>query len=117
MGIGARRGHELELLHCEDLAPREPRELRRGDDRDGHHRVAEPLAEALASSFAKMRGVPNVPWLFASFGVIRMTQMPAVTVEMGYLTNAEEARLFKSEQFKDKCAGAILNGLIQYVSG
>ena len=71
----------------------------------------------MASAFKKMRGIRNVPWLFASFGVIRMTRMPAVTVELGYLTNSDEAKLFKQEKFREKCAEAILDGLISYVRG
>jgi N-acetylmuramoyl-L-alanine amidase len=76
---------------------------------------SKPLAEAVASSFGKMRRIP-VPALFASFGVIRMTQMPAVTVEMGYLTNKDEAKLFKRDKFRDQCAQAMLDGLIQYLA-
>lgn len=46
--------------------------------------------------------------------VTRETKMPAVIVEMAFLTNREEERLASIEEHRQKGAQAIFNGLIRY---
>ncbi len=49
-----------------------------------------------------------------SFYVIRNAQMPAVLLELGYMTNsAEEARI-KSADFQNRAAQSIANSIIEY---
>ncbi len=48
--------------------------------------------------------------------VLRKTRMPAVLVEVGFLTNPLENELLNSEEFRSKCARAIADGVTQYIN-
>ncbi len=41
--------------------------------------------------------------------------MPAVLMEVSFITNPAEAKLLQSESYLDKIATEIVNGLISYV--
>ncbi len=72
--------------------------------------LAEMLQEKMvAKTGARDRGVKFAP-LF-----IRRAQMPAVLVEVGFLTNHEEARLLRSLSYQSKIADAILEALLQFL--
>lgn len=45
------------------------------------------------------------------YPLLNMISVPAVSVEVGYLTNKQEAKLLKSEKYQDKIALGILKGI------
>jgi len=47
----------------------------------------------------------------ANFAVLKSTQMPAILVECGFMTNKEEATLLKSDAYRKTCAVAITKGI------
>lgn len=47
--------------------------------------------------------------------VTRETKMPAVIAELGFLTNKNEAALFKTDEYHQKCAEALAHGIKRYV--
>jgi len=47
----------------------------------------------------------------ANFAVLRSTNMPAILVECGFMTNKEEAALLKSDAYRKTCAVAITKGI------
>ncbi|WP_066172840.1 cell wall-binding repeat-containing protein [Bacillus marinisedimentorum] len=49
-----------------------------------------------------------------SFYVIRNAQMPAVLLELGYMTNRDEERLIKSDSRQQKAAEGVTQGIINY---
>ncbi len=51
----------------------------------------------------------------ARFVVLREAWMPAVLVEVGYVTNEEEARRLASADYREAVADAIANGIVTYV--
>jgi N-acetylmuramoyl-L-alanine amidase len=56
----------------------------------------------------KNRGVKR-----ANFQVLRDTKMTAILVECGFMTNEEEAVLLKSDDYRRKCAEAIVKGIVE----
>lgn len=79
-----------------------------------HAGEAYPLAEDILRGLHEATGLPNRgvminPGLY----VLRRTQMPAVLVEMGFITNPEEARLLS--QRPDLFAKGIYNGILAYL--
>jgi len=50
----------------------------------------------------------------ASFLVIRQTSMPSVLVELGFLSNAQEESLMRTNEFRQNAADAIVRGLQDY---
>ncbi len=56
------------------------------------------------------RGLKEESWF-----VVRKAKMPSVLVEVGFLTNAEEARLLADPSYLQKVAKGIYNGIIAFV--
>ncbi|MEC0207207.1 N-acetylmuramoyl-L-alanine amidase [Paenibacillus lautus] len=69
--------------------------------------IHKHLIEAIG---LKDRGVKN-----GSLQVIRETTMPAVLLEIGFLSNPEEEVALFSDSFQDKAAQAIVDGIKEYV--
>jgi N-acetylmuramoyl-L-alanine amidase len=57
----------------------------------------------------KNRGVKQ-----AGFAVLRLSYMPSVLIETGFLTNTEERTYLKSEAGQKKVANAIYNAVLEY---
>ncbi|MBS4031898.1 MAG: stage II sporulation protein D [Clostridiales bacterium] len=51
----------------------------------------------------------------ASFYVLRYTAMPAILVEVAFITNRKEENLLAGDDFREKTADALLSGIIDYV--
>ena len=56
------------------------------------------------------RSIVNSPRL----AVLRRTYMPAVLIEVGYMSNAKERELIVTEAFQTNVVDGIVNGIIQY---
>jgi N-acetylmuramoyl-L-alanine amidase len=69
-------------------------------------RVHEALGEVTGAS---SRGVKQAP-----FRVLVGAAMPAVLVEVGFLSNAEEEKLLVNDAYQGRVAGAILRGMARY---
>ncbi|HSX12406.1 MAG TPA: N-acetylmuramoyl-L-alanine amidase, partial [Rhabdochlamydiaceae bacterium] len=50
-----------------------------------------------------------------NFQVIRDTQMPAVLVEAGFITNDDERNLLRTEIYLDRIAKGIAQGVEKYL--
>ncbi|MEG1880495.1 MAG: N-acetylmuramoyl-L-alanine amidase, partial [Oscillospiraceae bacterium] len=51
----------------------------------------------------------------ANFAVLRLTNMPAVLVELGYLSNSTEALNLNSPAWQKAVAKAIFEGIYKFV--
>ena len=58
--------------------------------------------------------MPDLGIKHAPFVVLVGTQVPSVLVEIGFLSNASDAALLKTEHFRDSVAAAIASAVIQY---
>lgn len=72
------------------------------------------LAQAICKSAdhdldTRIIGVKN-----ANFQVLRNTRMPAVLIEVGFLSNAKEERLLKNNYYRQKIAENITEGILNY---
>ncbi|MDD5645052.1 MAG: N-acetylmuramoyl-L-alanine amidase [bacterium] len=65
--------------------------------------------EVVKSAQVKNRGVKE-----ARFYVLRNTDMPAVLVEVGFISNADESVLLLHEDYRQKIAEGIASGVIKY---
>jgi N-acetylmuramoyl-L-alanine amidase len=69
-------------------------------------RINEELAEVTGS---QGRGIKQAP-----FRVLVGAGMPAVLVEIAFISNAEEERLLTSEAYQNKVAAALVRGIARY---
>jgi N-acetylmuramoyl-L-alanine amidase len=71
-----------------------------------------PLAAAVHREVLRLMGTPDRHVRHRGFYVIRKTNCPAVLVEPGFLTNADEVRRLDSSAFQDRLAGALAKAII-----
>ncbi|MBX9590669.1 MAG: N-acetylmuramoyl-L-alanine amidase [Hyphomonadaceae bacterium] len=50
----------------------------------------------------------------AAFVVLKTAKMPSILIELGYITNAEDAQQLKSDQWRDKVSGSIVTAIDSY---
>ena len=72
------------------------------------------LAASIQREMDKSLAYPGRKIMAEDFFVLRMTKMPSVLVEVGFLTNPAEEKLLLDENYQDKVVAAIYNGIINY---
>ncbi len=77
--------------------------------------TSERLAQSIVDSVSNELGSRNRGVMQANFAVLRRTAMPAVLVELGYLTNATEALNLNSPAWQRAVADAIFEGIVDAV--
>lgn len=75
-----------------------------------------PLAQKIHYELIKetgmfSRGIKQRPDLI----VLKHTEMPAVLVELGFMSNSLDMNIMETEDFRNACAKAISNGIIAYI--
>lgn len=74
------------------------------------------LAASIQQEFDKDLVNPGRVIMPEDFFVLRMTKMPSVLAEVGFLTNPKEEQLLMSDAYQNKVALAIYNGIIRYLA-
>mgnify|MGYP001350294835 CR=1 FL=1 len=75
--------------------------------------AAVALANAVQRQLVRATGRPDRGVKSANFHVLRETRMTAILVECGFMTNRTEAELLKSDEYRRKCAAAIVAGIAE----
>ena len=76
---------------------------------------AEKLANIVQSKLIDYTGRSNRGVKTGNLHMVRETKMPAILCECGFMDNREEAELLKSEEYRQKCANAIADGILEYL--
>jgi N-acetylmuramoyl-L-alanine amidase len=80
-----------------------------GNDRFGHSSpTGERFAGLVQREITARTGLANLGTHGMTWDVLRYTQMPAVRIELGYLTSPHDAALLGSQRFRESCADAIV---------
>jgi len=72
------------------------------------------LAEIVHKHMVSGTKLPNRGVKTANFHVLRETNMPAVLVECGYMTNKGDAVLLKSDAYRSECAEELARAVCEY---
>jgi spore germination protein YaaH/N-acetylmuramoyl-L-alanine amidase len=72
------------------------------------------LAQSLQSALVKATGMVDKGVMTGSFAVIRRTSMPAVLLEIGFMSNRTEERALTTETTRRAAAQGILNGVCAF---
>jgi len=78
--------------------------------------VESRLAQALGDSVMERLRCESRGLKIANFYVVRNVDFPAVLVECGFLSNAEDAKLLADESYRDRLAQALTAGIAAYRS-
>lgn len=76
--------------------------------------VAENFAFAVNTALVNEINTRDLGIFTANFAVLRLTRMPAILVELAFLSNPEEAELLATESFRQKCAVGVSQGIIDF---
>ncbi len=77
--------------------------------------TAEGLAKSVQAELVKELKLRDRGVNYANFAVLRLTDMPAILVELAFISNNKEATLLKNPDFQKRCALAIANGLNYFI--
>ncbi|MFA6186045.1 MAG: N-acetylmuramoyl-L-alanine amidase [Phycisphaerae bacterium] len=77
---------------------------------------AMKLADSINTQMSKT-GIPSRGRKEADYRVLKLSQCPAVLIEMGYLSNYWEANQLRDKNMQQKIATAITGGVINYFGG
>ncbi len=83
------------------------------DTMNRSRRFAATLLKSLDPNIALLPG----PLRSAGFAVLTAADVPAVLVEMGYLSHSQDARLLTSDMHRKRMAGSLLRAVDGYFSG
>ena len=72
------------------------------------------LAEVVQDSMTQSLRMPNRGVKQAGFYVLGGAAMPAILIEIGFVTNPKEERRLKESRYRDEIARAIFSGLAEY---
>jgi len=86
------------------------RELRTFD----HQHWSSLLAEGLQSEMEDVHSGPNRGVKQGPLAVLTNALMPAVLVEVGYISNREEERVLSRGEFQREIAGALAQGIREF---
>ncbi|MGK7901206.1 MAG: N-acetylmuramoyl-L-alanine amidase [Hormoscilla sp.] len=73
------------------------------------------LARTIHENILRRTGIPDRRLRRARFYVLRKTSMPAVLVETGFVTGADDAVRLRNPAYRRRMAEAIAEGILQYV--
>ncbi|GKV68750.1 putative N-acetylmuramoyl-L-alanine amidase YrvJ [Sporosarcina sp. NCCP-2716] len=77
----------------------------------------QPFAAALNDGLAGTLDLNNRGTQSANYLVLRENRLPAVLIELGFLSNSSEERVLTSPYFREQAAQGIYKGLLQYFDG
>lgn len=77
--------------------------------------IAEDLAATVNTALVSRIETPDLGIFTANFAVLRKTRMPAILVELAFLSNPQEADLLASDTFREQCAVGIAEGINNFV--
>ncbi|MQL52965.1 cell wall hydrolase [Desulfofundulus thermobenzoicus] len=80
-------------------------------------RESQKLAEAIQVELNRQLVDSGRQALAGDFYVCRNSQMPAVIVEVGFLSHENESRKLLDPAYQERAARAILQGVLNYISG
>ncbi len=114
----------LELAQKENRNNEDPGEAIQSDElkmilwnmaQTEHIRESSKLAEYIQHELNELLGTRNRGVKQAPFRVLMRTAMPAVLIETVFISNANEEKKLQSEEFLDKIAFAIYNGVSKFI--
>lgn len=100
-------------FHCNAAGPESARgieTLYHPKSKEGKKLAAAIQKELIAATDTPDRGIKERDNLY----VLNKTHMPAVLIEMGFITNTEEERLLNDRAYQKKLIEAVLKGIRKY---
>lgn len=78
--------------------------------------TAQRFAETVNTALVNVINLRNIGTFARNLAVLRLTRMPAILVELAFVSNPTEAALLSTPSFRQDCAVGIANGIIEFTS-
>ena len=78
--------------------------------------IAQSFADVVNTSLVRQIELRDIGTFSANFAVLRLTRMPAILVEVAFISNPYEASLLATPSFRQNCAVGIFNGIIEFTT-
>jgi N-acetylmuramoyl-L-alanine amidase len=79
--------------------------------------ISVRFASALVEDMDGVMPLNSNPWRRAAFRVLKAPDVPSVLLELGYLSNAEDEKLFHSEEWPENEARAVAEAIEEFFEG
>ncbi|PAF28724.1 N-acetylmuramoyl-L-alanine amidase family protein [Paenibacillus sp. 7516] len=76
---------------------------------------SKTLADVLHTHIMPAAGLKDRGVKMVSLHVTRETSMPAVLLELGFMSNPTDEALMLTEDYQDRCAEAIVDGIVEFL--
>ena len=80
----------------------------------GAQRASRMLADVMLRSMVRSTEAKNRGVRQANFAVLKEALMPAVVIEMGYISNPDEEALLRQAGYRERVAFGIFDGLVKW---
>ena len=84
---------------------------------DNEHPASKVVAEKIQEQLVEKLGPNRRRALAADYMLLKSTNIPSVTVEVGFLSNPREEQLLATAEYREQLAEAIFLGTIIYLAG
>ncbi|MCD8239605.1 MAG: N-acetylmuramoyl-L-alanine amidase [Clostridiales bacterium] len=78
--------------------------------------TAMRFAETVNNALVAQINLRDIGIFARNLAVLRLTRMPAILVELAFVSNPEEAALLETADFCQSCAVGLANGIIEFTS-
>lgn len=75
---------------------------------------SERLAKAVEARLATATQLKSLGVKTNDFVVVRESQMPGILIELGFLSNFEEEKILRTDEYRERAARGIFEGIIDY---
>jgi N-acetylmuramoyl-L-alanine amidase len=83
---------------------------------DANQERTSVFTRSVIEYMGQSTGLKDSPDRSAAFRVLKTAQVPAVLIELAYVSNAEDAQLLRSDSWRDKVSGSIVTAVENYFS-
>ena len=111
-GRGVARG--IETYYYQSQADRVPKINKENHNNAERLERSRKLANKVQQNLLYQTGANDRGVKRASFTVLRETSIPSILVELGFMDNPEERNKIKTNEYQERLANGIVDGIVEY---
>ena len=111
-GRGVARG--IETYYYQSQADRVPKINKENHNNAERLERSRKLANKVQQNLLYQTGANDRGVKRASFTVLRETSIPSILVELGFIDNPEERNKIKTNEYQERLANGIVDGIVEY---
>lgn len=110
----ASNGHSFVSIHTNSLSNSQAHGTETFWNRSHQHAQSQQLAQVAQKHLIQQLNTRDRGVKEGNFGVVRYTRIPSILVELGFITNPNDANMMKQDKFYDDASEALLQAIIEF---